>query len=134
MDRGSLVWVLAACAWLCFAGIAIICGALRVRLLEPRLGEGAAHVVGTLLVCLLLLCAIHIFVTVSGVSGTWPLMRIGAFWTLLTVAFEFVFGLAVMKKPLEDLLADYDIFRGRVWVLVLATTFWGPVLSGMLRE
>ncbi len=134
MDRAFLVWILAACAWLCFLGIAVICGALRVKLLEPRLGEQKAHVAGTLTVCVLLLCAIHLFVTVSGVSGTWPLMRIGAFWTLLTIGFEFAFGLLVLKKPLEELLADYDIFRGRVWLLVLLTTFWGPVLSGMLRE
>lgn len=134
MDHAKLVWLLASCAWLGFAGIAIICGALRVKLLEPKLGEQKAHVVGTLLTCVVLLAAIHLFVTASGLSGTWPLMRIGAFWTLATICFEFAFGRLVLKYSWERLLADYDIFRGRVWLLVLVTTFYGPVLSGLLRE
>lgn len=133
MDRASLVWALAGCAWLGFAGIAIICGALRVKLLEPLMGEAKAHIAGTLIVCVLLMAAIQLFVAASGLTDTWPLMRIGAFWTMLTICFEFFIGLMVLKKPLEELLADYNIFKGRVWVLVLVTTFWGPVWAGMLR-
>lgn len=134
MDRASLVWVLAACAWLSFAGIAVICGGLRVRLLEPRLGEARAHVVGTLAVCVLLFAAMQPFVVTTGFTDTWPLMRIGAFWTLLTIGFEFAFGLLVLKKRLDELFADYNFFKGRLWLLVLVTTFWGPVWWGMLRS
>lgn len=133
MDRTTLVWVLASCAWLGFAGIAIICGALRVKLLEPRLGEAKAHVIGTVLVCVLIMASIQLFVGASGLTETWPLMRIGAFWTILTICFEFAFGMLVMKQNIETLLADYNIFKGRVWLLVLITTFWGPVLAGMIR-
>lgn len=133
MDRTTLIWALASCAWLGFAGIAVICGALRVKLLEPRLGEPVAHVVGTLLVCVLLLSAIQLFVAASGLTDTWPLMRIGAYWTLLTICFELAFGRLVLKKDFDELFADYNIFKGRVWLLVLVTTFWGPVLAGMLR-
>ena len=133
MDRSSLIWVLALCAWLSFAGIAVICGGLRVKLLEPVLGEAKAHVIGTLLVCLLIFAAMQLFVGASGLKDTWPLMRVGALWTVLTICFEFTLGLLVMKKPVEELLADYNIFKGRLWVLVLVTTFWGPVWAGMLR-
>jgi hypothetical protein len=133
VDRAGLLWALAFCAWIGFAGIAVLCGVLRVKLLEPMLGKPAAHVAGTLLVCLLIMAAIQLFVAASGLSATWPLMRVGVFWTVLTVGFEFVFGRLVMKKSYEELWADYNIFRGRVWVLVLVTTFWGPVWAGMLR-
>ncbi|MBI5520554.1 MAG: hypothetical protein HY916_10915 [Desulfovibrio sp.] len=133
MDRSSLIWVLALCAWLSFVGIAIICGGLRVKLLEPMLGEAKAHVIGTLMVCLLLFAAMQLFVGASGLRDTWPLMRVGALWTVLTICFEFALGLVVLKKPVEELLADYNIFKGRLWVLVLVTTFWGPVWAGMLR-
>ncbi len=133
MDRSTLVWALAACAWLGFAGIAIICGALRVKLLEPLMGEAKAHVAGTLIVCVLLMAAIQLFVGASGLKDTWPLMRIGAFWTILTICFEFFFGLLVMKKSLEELFADYNIFKGRIWLLVLVTTFYGPVVAGLIR-
>jgi len=134
MERTTLVWWLAACAWLCFLGVAVICGVLRERVLTPRLGEQKAHVIGTLAVCVLLLCAIHLFVGVAGVRGVWPLMRIGAFWTVLTAACEFLLGRYVLGHTWARLLADYDILGGRIWILVLVTTFWGPVLSGMLRN
>lgn len=133
MDRASLLWLLAGCAWLSFAGIAVMLGGIRVKLLEPRMGEQAAHVAGTLALCVALFAAMQLFVNASGLRETWPLMRIGAFWTILTICFEFFLGLVVMKKPLEELLADYNIFKGRLWVLVLVTTFWGPVLAGMIR-
>lgn len=133
MDRASLLWLLAGCAWLSFAGIAVMLGGIRVKLLEPRLGEAKAHVVGTLALCVALFAAMQLFVNASGLRETWPLMRIGAFWTILTICFEFFLGLVVLKKPLEELLADYNIFKGRLWVLVLVTTFWGPVLAGMIR-
>ena len=133
MDRASLLWALAFCAWIGFAGIAILCGALRVKLLEPHLGEKAAHVVGTVIVCVAIMAAIQLFVASSGLKDTWPLMRIGAFWTALTICFEFAFGCLVMKKSFEELFADYNFFKGRVWLLVLLTTFYGPVIAGMLR-
>jgi hypothetical protein len=133
VERSTLVWALAFCAWLGFAGIAIICGALRVKLLEPRMSERVAHIVGTLLVCVLIMAAIQLFVAASGLTGTWPLMRIGAFWTALTICFEFAFGRFVLKKNFEELFAEYNFFKGRAWLLVLLTTFYGPVIAGMLR-
>ncbi|OIO04344.1 MAG: hypothetical protein AUJ49_03035 [Desulfovibrionaceae bacterium CG1_02_65_16] len=133
MTQGGLVWALAFCAWIGFAGIALLVGTLRVKLLEPNLGERVAHVVGTILVCAGIMAAIQLFVAASGLSGTWPLMRIGAFWTVLTVAFEFVFGRLVLRKSWAALFADYNFFNGRVWLLVLLTTFYGPVVAGMLR-
>ncbi|MDR3640609.1 MAG: hypothetical protein P4L39_04745 [Humidesulfovibrio sp.] len=133
MEYSTLVWALAFCAWIGFAGIAILCGALRVKLLEPRLGEPVAHVVGTVVACVGILAAIQLFVPASGLQGTWPLMRVGAFWTALTICFEFAFGRLVLKKSFEALFADYNFFKGRVWLLVLLTTFYGPVVAGMLR-
>ena len=59
-------------------------------------------------------------------------MRVGALWTALTVAFEFGFGRCVMHKSWEALFADYNFLAGRVWLLVPLTTFYGPVLAGML--
>jgi hypothetical protein len=133
VDRLSLLWALAFCAWIGFAGIAILCGALRVKLLEPMMGEAAAHVVGTVVACLGIMAAIQLFVAASGLKDTWPLMRIGAFWTALTICFEFAFGRLVLKKSYDELFADYNFLKGRVWLLVPLTTFYGPVIAGMLR-
>lgn len=134
MSRAGLVWALAVCAWIGFAGIAILGGVIRTKVLEPRLGERAAHVLGTIGVCVGIMAAILFFVPASKLHGTWPLMRVGALWTVLTVAFEFGFGRLVMNRSWEALFADYNFLAGRVWLLVPLTTFYGPVLAGMLLE
>ena len=44
---------------------------------------------------------------------------IGFNWLILTVIFEFLFGHYVMGHTWERLLQDYNIFKGRLWSLVL---------------
>ncbi len=128
-----MFWLHATLAWLGFAALAVACGALRVRLLEPLMGEPAAHVIGTLIVCVLLLYGIFRFVRWTGLSATnrrdrCRLLALGLFWTLATVAFEFGFGHYVMGHPWARLLADYNLLGGRIWVLVLVTLYAGPRL------
>ena len=64
-----------------------------------------------------------------GVRTLWTL---GVAWTVLTVAFEFLFGHFVMGHPWSRLLHDYNLLAGRVWLLVLLTTLLAPVLLGRL--
>ena len=64
-----------------------------------------------------------------GVRTLWTL---GVAWTVLTVAFEFLFGHFVMGHPWSRLLHDYNLLAGRFWLLVLLTTLLAPVLLGRL--
>lgn len=122
-----MFWLRAALLWLGFAVLAVGCGALRVLLLEPLVGPGPAHVLGTLAVCALFLALIAWFVGRRRLRGNARLLALGVFWTALTIAFEFGFGHYVMGHPWERLLADYNILAGRIWVLVLATMLLGPL-------
>lgn len=54
--------------------------------------------------------------------------RIGLMWLLLTVGFEFLFFHYIAGKPWEELLNDYNLAQGRLWVLVLLTLAIGPAL------
>jgi len=53
---------------------------------------------------------------------------IGIAWLALTVAFEFGFGRSVAHASWQDLLADYDLRKGRLWPLVLAWINLGPAV------
>ncbi len=120
--------------WLLLLVLAIAGAASRERLLTPRIGEGAAHVVGTLIVVALFLVAIGL--TVRWIVPTLDpraLLLLGAGWTALTVLFEFGFGRYVMGHTWSRLLHDYDMAAGRVWILVLLTTLFGPWLLGRWR-
>jgi len=46
----------------------------------------------------------------------------------MTVAFEFLFGRYVAKRPWSDLLQDYNLLAGRVWVVVLVLVTVEPYL------
>lgn len=132
-----MFWLRALLAWLGFAALAVACGALRVKLVEPLVGPAAGHVLGTLAVCLLLFLLIRRFVRRivwrSGASGPARLSALGGFWAALTIAFEFGFGHYVAGHPWERLLADYDLFAGRIWVLVLVVLGLGPLLASRLE-
>ena len=55
-------------------------------------------------------------------------IAIGGLWLIMTVLFEFIFGHYVMGHAWETLLRDYNLFKGRVWLLVLVWTAVAPYL------
>ncbi len=125
----------AAVVWLLLLVIAIAAGALRTGLLEPRIGEGPAHIIGTL--GGVGLFALTIWVAVGWITPALArrdLLRLGIGWLAATVIFEFSFGRYVLGKSWSSLLADYNIFAGRLWVLVLLTVLLMPLLAGELRR
>jgi len=60
--------------------------------------------------------------------------RIGLLWAGLVIAFEFLAGHFVFGAPWGQLLADYDVSSGRVWILVPFTTAVAPWLATRLRR
>ena len=105
-------------AWFPMILIAVANGALREAWLLPRLGEHAARQVSTLL--LIGLLAVYI----AFVTKAWPIpssaraWAIGTLWLGLTVAFEFLLGRFVSGLSWREMLAEYDLAAGRLWVLV----------------
>ena len=72
-------------------------------------------------------------------SFYWPLessgqaFTIGLIWLTLTIAFEFLFMHYGAKVPWGKLLHDYNIFEGRLWVLVLFAIFMAPYVVFRVR-
>jgi hypothetical protein len=131
----SMVYLWAVEVWFVFLVIAFGVGAVREGLLRPRIGEPKAHVIGTLIAVALMNLVIYAFIQrIHGSCSMTDLILIGVLWLVMTVAFEFGFFHFIMGKPWEALLADYNILRGRIWVLVLATVLLGPIIVGMLMK
>ena len=55
-------------------------------------------------------------------------LAIGFLWLGLTVAFEFSFGHFVAGHSWSRLFQDYNLFAGRLWVLVLLWLTLAPYL------
>ena len=121
-------------AWFALMVIAVLNGAFRVAVLNPRLGERTGHVISTVMLCALILGVTGLLIGWIGPSSIRDGARVGAMWLALAVTFEFGFGHFVARKPWQELLVDYDIAAGRVWVLVLVTTLFAPLLMGRARR
>lgn len=121
-------------AWCVLLVIAVLNGTARVALLNPRLGERTGHLISSLTLSLLILLLAWFLAPWMGIPSARAALGVGGLWLLLTLAFEFGFGRFVAHKSWGDLLHDYDLAAGRIWVLVLLCTFLAPLLAGRLRK
>lgn len=130
----SINFIKASGLWLGFLAVAIGCGFIREKFLVPGLGSVAGRALGTLLVGLIIFGLIYVYV--GKIKGATPaaLFKLGVGWTIATIAFEFLFGHYVVGLAWESLWADYNIFQGRLWPLVLIVTLVGPLLARKIRD
>ena len=120
--------------WLLFIPAAIANGVLRDLVLSPALGDTLGRACSSVALSLLILGLTLLLVRRLGVDTRAGYLVVGAFWLVLTLLFELSFFVLVMGHPMDELLQDFDIFRGRLWVVVLAATFFAPLIAGSLRR
>ncbi len=123
----------AVIVWAAILVAAIANGALRQGVLIPRLGDGPAHVVSTLLLSAVVFVVTWLTIGWMGPGSAAEAWRLGLFWVALTVAFEFLAGHYVFGTPWARLVADYDVLAGRVWVLVLISTLIAPIIAARAK-
>ena len=117
--------------WILLVFVAILNGYFRNIFLEPSVGKYIGHVISSIILsCLIFLITFLFLNNVKITFSHADLLVIGAFWLILTVLFEFVFGHYVIGHPWSTLLADYNILKGRLWGLVLLATFIAPLVIG----
>ena len=129
----------ATLAWLLLFVVMFVNGALRVLVLQPRLGEDHARQAASLSGVALVLLVSWLFVQLSPEARLAQLWWVGVAWLVATVAFEFLFGRFVSGLSWQALLADYNVLRGRFWSLILISVclgpwFWGTVSAKQQRS
>lgn len=112
--------------WLLILVLAVLNGGVREKLVRPRLGEYAGHVLSTVLLCGAILLVTWLTIPWMRPGSERGALALGGFWVLLTLAFEFLAGHYLFGSSWQKLLGDYDILRGRIWVLVLLVTLLAP--------
>lgn len=131
-----------AFAWLPMAVLAVINGAVRELGYGPHLSELAAHQLSSLSAILLFTLYAFWLGRVQPLASDRQAVLAGGIWLVLTLAFEFGMVMLVRGMPVRSALKDYDLFSGRVWVLVLAVVAalpwavhrFGPARMGMKSE
>jgi len=134
MKERTKLYLYAAMTWVVLVFIAILNAGVREGFFSPTFGDHIGHVVSSIMLSVLIFIVAYIFIRSIDIEYTaldpW---LIGAMWLALTVTFEFLFGHYVMGHPWSRLLADYNIMEGKIWVLVLISTFISPPLADILN-
>ena len=120
-------------AWVGMLGIAIANGALRQATFGTVLPELRAHQLSTLIGSVLMGAFMWVVLRWWPPSSRREAIAIGLLWVSLTVAFEFFMGLVLLGRPVAQVLADYNVFAGRVWVLFLLWLTVAPWLFFRIR-
>lgn len=119
----------ALAVWCLLLLLAVVNGGVRDAWLSPALGDTAGRAISSMLLSLLILVATWLTIHWIGPVTAAQAMTVGVVWVALTLAFEFGVGHYGFGKSWAELLADYDLRRGRIWVLVLLATFVAPLLT-----
>ena len=116
-------------AWVGGTAIGVGNGIGREVIYGKRLGEPGANRLSAL-------TAIVAFVLYfRALQRHWPLQdgveasQVGAAWLALTVCFECALGRLVAKKSWGELANEYDVRKGHLWPLVLASIALGPEIA-----
>ncbi len=121
-------------AWLPMVLIAIMNGALREGWYGKYIGQLRAHQISTLT------GVVFFGAYIWTISRLWPLesgnqaLVVGLIWLAMTVCFEFLFGHYAAGHSWSRLLRDYNIFAGRIWVLLLIWVTVAPYIFYRLQR
>ena len=126
--RGRTVrrWLI---AWVGAPLLAIVNGAVREFAYKDQVGESAANQVSV--APLIALLGLYFWI----LQRRWPLattrdaLSVGAIWVALSVLFEFGFGHYVEGDSWADLLDNYDVTQGNIWILILLWIAVGPAIA-----
>lgn len=130
-----MLFVKAFGIWLLMLLAAFINGAIREILIVPRVGEYMGHVIGVVGLSGVVFALAGFFVNAFGPFTSGTLLWVGIFWLGLSLLFEFGFFHYARHEPWHKLLADYNIFRGRLLLVVWLSTLFSPLIWGaILRQ
>lgn len=119
--------------WILFIPVAILNGLAREKLYKSQVGELRGHQLSTVSAIILFwLLAYALYSGVMhGVSGLTTFL-LGVLLVVMTILFECGFGHFVDHLPWSTIWSDYNLLKGRIWILFLLTELVSPYLVRLL--
>lgn len=121
-------------AWVALLVVAVANGAVRQATFAKVMPELRAHQLSTLIGSVLVGLAVWFVIRTWPPASSRRALLIGLVWLALTVAFEFFMGLVLARRPLSQVLQNYNLLAGRVWVLFLIWLTLAPWIFFRLRR
>lgn len=119
--------------WFLFIVLAIVNAGLRERVFTEFFDELRSHQLSTFTLMIFLFVVTYLVLRYSNIDLTdTQAFIMGTIWLIMAISFEFLAGHYVFGNSWELLIGDYNIFKGRIWILILITTFLAPYLAKKL--
>lgn len=116
--------------WFIFVIVAIINGGIRNNVYKPYVGDLTAHQISTIIFIITILVITYLILKFSNIQlSDSQALIMGFIWLLLTIFFEFIAGHYIFGNSWDKIVGDYNILKGRIWSLVLLTTFLAPYIT-----
>ena len=113
-------------AWIGLLVIAVANGALRQATFAKVMPELRAHQLSTFVGSVFIGLFVWVVIRSWPPSSSAQALLIGFIWLLLAIAFESIMGLVLAHRPWPQVLHDYNLMAGRVWVLFLVWLALAP--------
>ena len=119
--------------WLPMIAIAFANAAIRQLVFVKYFNELRAHQLST--ITLIILCSVYVgfIFPFINVRDNKQAILIGLMWVGLTILFEFSLG-RLTNRSWENLLQDYNIIAGRIWLLFLMCLSLMPYVFYLLKK
>ncbi len=125
--RGTIIWLLLIAA-------EIVHGVIRGILLQPWVGQFRANQIGVFTGSAIILGIAYFTVNWVGVKTRTQALLTGAIWLVLTVAFEILFGMFVMRLSWRQLAESYNLPEGGLMPIGLLLLFLSPLIALKFRQ
>lgn len=122
----------ALAVWVGIVVLAVLNGALREAVLVPKFGTVAGFLLSGVFLSALILVVAHLSLPWLGARRPVELFGVGLGWLVLTLVFEFSFGLW-QGKSWPVMFEAYTFRGGNIWPVVLVVTAVAPYLAAKLR-
>lgn len=103
--------------WFPMLFIAMANGFLREAWFRKHMSVHTAHQISTFTLIFLFACYMAVIFRNFRLQNGTQAIQVGVMWMIMTLLFEFGFG-RWRGNSWSEMLADYNILQGRLWVLV----------------
>ena len=119
--------------WFGFVLLAVMNGALRESVLVPRFGVTLAGQLSAVLLAGGIMAVTYLTISWIAPKTDRDAWLVGVAWLVLVLLFEFGLGRA-QGTSWSAMFQEYQFWKGKLWVLVLAATVTAPYVMGRWRH
>lgn len=114
--------------WLPMVVLGMANGFFRGLILNNIFDETSARQLSSITLIILLIVYVYFIYPLLKIRSAKQALVAGILWAFLTFIFETLLGYFVSGLSIVQMMSEYNIFKGKLWVLVLFTLSVLPVI------